>query len=1059
VRQDGAHVRDRAVNLVDASGAVPRMPGMTQKHSWETIEPILDAALELPPEQRRELLERECATDPVLRKEVEDILIAAEEDGGFLDTSAASFGALLVGADLSDESSDMPQDRQIGPYRLIRGLGRGGMGTVYLAERADGQFEQQVALKLIKRGMDTDEIHRRFLSERQILARLNHPHIARLLDGGVTMSGQPWFAMEYVDGAPLTTYCKERKLGNADRLRLFEDVCEAVRYAHQNLIVHRDLKPSNILVTADGAVKLLDFGIAKLLDEAPGEHSQLGTGLRAMTPEYAAPEQVRLEPVTTATDVYALGAVLYELLTGRRVHAFVRLTQAEIERVVCEVDVQPPHIGPDLDTIVMKALQKDPYRRYPTAEALLEDLHRYEAGLPVRARPDTPGYRARKFLRRHRVAVAAVSGIVLSLIGGLAVAAWQAGVARREATRALAVKDFLVGVFESSDPERSGGVEITARELLARGTRRVDSALANAPEIRAEIFDVVGRSYYGLGHFSQADSVYRRAVELSRAIYGPSHPIVADRLTHWSVALLRVSQYDRADSLLFNALSIRERALGRDHADVGETLTELANLKRLKGDYATGEKYFRRALAIDGLVSRVSPVRLASDWRLFGLLLWEAGKYAAADTALREALSIVRRHLDADHPETIRVLRNIALLRYSQGELVEAEQVGRDVLKRRRRLYPRGHPDVATALHELGGTLEQAGAWPEAESLLLEALEMRRTWLGPNRVETFDTMLKLAAVRQRMGDLASAEAAARTVATEWRRMLGENHPLTLTALNSLGSVLRERGQLDEAERTTRQALNGRRQRLGAGHAAVGVSLRELAVVLHRMSRHPEAERALREALDVYRTSVPARHLNVAAALTDLGAVLNDEGRPQEAEPLLREALAIRTEKLQPADPRLAETRRVLGVCVARLGRYEESESLLLESFGALKENPYGARQREETRRALNAFYERQGKGKAAAGYRDSRRARVPNTLAEAIEQFDGSDFAKRAFGDDVVEDCLHFYRSEQRLGRSADATLCHSSRNVIAGSTAAARRAGAQHARAATPPSNAITPA
>ena len=936
---------------------------------WATIEPILDAALELPREKRKAFIERECAANPSLRREIEEILVGAEQGGGFLDSSAAAFAAGLVAAEALADESESLRGVEVGAYRLIHELARGGMGTVYLAERADGQFEQRVALKLIKRGMDTDEIHRRFRSERQILARLSHPNIARLLDGGVTANGQPWFAMEYVDGPPITTYCDEHRLDIAGRLRLFADVCEAVRYAHQNLIVHRDLKPSNILVTADGGVKLLDFGIAKLLDEAPGDRSQLATGLRAMTPEYAAPEQVRLDPITTATDVYALGAVLYELLTGRRAQAFSRLTPTEIERVICDIDIVAPGVGTDLDTIILKALQKDPVRRYPTAEALLEDLRRYEAGLPVRARPDTASYRARKFLRRHRIAASAVVGIILSLLGGVAVAAWQASVARREATRALAVKDFLVGIFETADPERSGAGEVSARALLARGTERLDSTLAGAPEIRAELFDVVGRSYYGLGHFQQADSMYRRSVELSRAIYGASHPVVADRLTRWSVALLRVSQYARADSLLLEALSMRERALGREHVEVGETLTELANLKRLQGDYRAGEAYFRRALAIDERI-RPNPVRLASDWRLFGLLLWEAGRFVAADSALREALAIVEKNLDPAHPETIRVLRNVALLRFSQGDLAEAERVGREVLEKRRGLYPRGHPDLATALHELGGTLEQAGFWPQAESLYVEALAMRRSWLGESGVETFDTMMRLSIVRQRMGDLAAAEAGLRSVADGWRQRLGEDHPLTLSALTNLGVLLRERGALRQAEAAMRRALEGRRRRLGARHAAIAVSLRELGLVLHLTKRDAEAEQALRESLDILRASVPARHLNTAATLTDLGAVLSAQQRSAEAEPLLREALAIRSEKLRPADPRLAETRRVLGTCLAQLERYAESESLLQLSFRALEGQSASTSQRVASLRALIAFYEGQGKPAEAARYRE-----------------------------------------------------------------------------------------
>ena len=936
---------------------------------WQAVESILDAALELPPEQRKALLEQASTDDPTLRRELYELLESCERSGGFLEDSAASFAAPLVAAAEDGETREPGAGLLVGPYRVLHELARGGMGTVYLAERADGQFEQRVALKLIKLGMDSEEVHRRFLAERRILARLSHSHIARLLDGGVTAAGQPYFAMEYVDGIPLTRFCNERSLSTPERLRLFEDVCEAVRYAHQNLVVHRDLKPSNILVTADSQVKLLDFGIAKLLAEDSTDSAATRTGLLALTPEYAAPEQVRGDPVTTATDVYALGAVLYELLAGRRVHAFERRTPTEIERVICELEPAAPNLGTDLDTIVLKALHKDPGRRYSSAEALQEDLQRYAAGLPVQARPDTAGYRFRKFLRRHRIGVAAGAAVALSLVAGLAVAAWQAKVARRQAARAGEVKEFLVGLFEGNHPQETRGQDVTARQLLDRGVDRLETSLASQPEIRAELFNVVSQLYQALGHYARADTLFGRTVQLSSAVYGPASPIVAEQLSHWADALVLQNQYARAESVLVAARDILERRAGPEQSRLAFALGQLANLRRLQANYQSGESLFRRSLALSRPVTPTDSFDLASNFRLFGLLLWESGNYPAADSAYQQALTLLRTSRAEDDPEVVRVLRNFALLRTSQGNLAEAERLGRQVLERRHRLFPNGHPDVATALLELASTLEGIGHWAEAESLDIRALQMRRQWLGVDRVETLDAQMRLAQIRQRMGKLDSAEAGARVVLRDWEGRLGAQHTLTLAARNTVGAILRDQGENAEAESLLRAALTGRRERLGREHPAVGGSLRDLGVLLYRTRRWEEAEQVLREALQLYRKALPGGHPNSAAALTDLGAVLTAMGRAAEAEPLLREALEIRSDKLQPLDVRLAATRRVLGECLASLRRPGEAEPLLLASHRALQESPYGTSERRETLRALVGFYQREGRAAESESYR------------------------------------------------------------------------------------------
>src|SRR5262245_8366923 len=486
---------------------------------------IFGEALERPAAERRAFLDAACASAPELRAEAESLLAAHEQAGGFLDEIDTAREAALLDATAEPEP---PEGRRVGPYRLLREVGRGGMGVVYLAERVEGGFEQRAAIKLVKRGMDTDAILRRFLRERQILAGLEHASVARLLDGGVTDDGHPYFAMEYVDGEPLTVYCENRQLGIEARLRLFEEACRAVQHAHGKLVVHRDLKPSNMLVTGEGRLKLLDFEIAKLLTEDDDATAitltQVGT--RVLTPDYAAPEQVRGEPVTTATDVYALGVVLYELLAGRLPHGGERRSLGEMARAICEEEPRAPSMAAaaqprrarelrgDLDTVVLKALSKEPSRRYASAEALAEDIRRFLSGHPVRARRDTVGYVVTKFVRRHKVGVAAATVAVLSLLLGLAGTAWQAAVAARErdrarleAERAEKVKEFLVGLFKASDPAESTGEAITARELMDRGAERIEKELAGHPSLQAELFEIVAGISHELGRYEQARSL------------------------------------------------------------------------------------------------------------------------------------------------------------------------------------------------------------------------------------------------------------------------------------------------------------------------------------------------------------------------------------------------------------------------------------------------------------------------------------------------------------------------------------------------------------------------
>ncbi len=959
-------------------------------YRWDEADRLFDQALELPPGDRQRWLDQSCAGNHALRQQVEALLQADAAAANFLELD----GWRLAEPILEPPDADSAAGFAIGSYRVVRELARGGMGVVYLAERADGQFEQRVALKLIKRGMDSDEIHRRFLAERQILARLNHPHIARLLDGGVSAEGQPYFAIEYVDGSTIMAHCEPRELGLEQRLRLFLDVCDAVGYAHQNLVVHRDLKPSNILVTPDGQVKLLDFGIAKVVGEGSDAETGLTeTGLRVMTPEYAAPEQVLGAPVTTATDVYALGAVLYELVSGHRAHRLASRTPAEVWRVVCEVEPEPPssaatgairqRLRGDVDTITLRALKKEPDRRYPTVEQLASDVRRHLDGLPVSARPDTWRYRAAKFVGRHRVGVAAGAAIVLSLVAGVAGTIWQARVAAErarvasaEAAKERAVREFLVRLFQASAPGQALGRDLTARELLDRGRRELDTALVAQPVVRSGLLTVVASVYAELGLAPQADTLFGQAVALTRTLPGSPDVELATALTSWSGNLLMQSQFDRAEPMLREAI---ERLRRRDPDDprVAEPLRALGRVYTFTGDRARAATLLREALAINLRHHGTGSWQVANVSDDLGYELLQQGNLPGADSSIGVAVATYRRLLEPGHPTLLWTLSNLAHVRRAQGNDAEAEQLLREVIAGQRRVYPEGHSELAHSLVELGWLLTANGRYAEAESLTAPAVAVHRSLLGPDNDHAGMLLESLAGIRYQLGRLEAAERDQREVIATWRRRFGAENRRTLASIDQLGLYVREQGRFHEAEALIRKALAGRRKLLGESHPAVAGSLRSLGILKHRAGEPGEAERLLREALAIDRASGPEGLAETARVLGELGAVLNERGKPSEAEPLLREALAINIRPRRPghaerSDPRAEAStiRRNLGHSLVLQGRYPEAEQLLLEAYRDQGERSgyWSGKEKRETLRRLVELYRKQGRPAEAAKY-------------------------------------------------------------------------------------------
>jgi eukaryotic-like serine/threonine-protein kinase len=926
------------------------MPTSFTPEDWSRVEAILDEVLELAPAERAAALDRACGANAELRARL-DALIAADAGAAeFLAEPAMEYAAGLVQAAASQEpaaDAENPGDR-IGPYRLIREIGHGGMGRVFLADRADGQFEQQVALKLVRFGRSGGEILQRFLRERQILARLQHPNIARLLDGGVTADGRPYFAMEYVSGEPITAYCDARTLDIRKRLTLFTAVCDAVQYAHQNLVVHRDLKPSNTLVTPERQVKLLDFGIAKVLHETEDYDgveatlTRLGSG--PMTPEYAAPEQIRGEPVTTATDVYALGAVAYELLTGRGPHRLSKLTAAEVERAV-ERDVERPSsvvtrgkqtpdgdvtpqviarargtdvrrlrrdLTGDLDTIVMRALQKEPSRRYASAGAFVDDIRRYQIGLPIAARRDSVRYRTGKFVRRHALVVTATGLVLASLVAGLIGTAWQARVASREAAKAREVSRFLSSLFEVADPARTNAADITARELLDRGASRLETELAHQPDLQADMLLLLGRIYRELGAYDRAQPLLERSLTLHSSTVGRDTDEMADTMSELARLWLDKGRPEDAERLQREVLALRRGLRGRDHPDVGKTLRDLAAVLTSRGKHDEAERLQREALALHEARFGTEHAEISNDLEGLQSILRARGQIDTAIGIARRALEMRMKLLGPDHLDTATAMNNLAILLYEKWELPEAERLYRQVLDFDLRRLGEVHPNTATVKNNLAFVLRDRGQYDEAERLYRSALDLDR------------------------------------------RLFGEEHPYVATVLNNLATLLAIKNSYQESERLFRESLAMFRRVYGDDHWRIGTVKGGLAGVLSATGK-PAAEQEYKEALSHLERVLSPQHLLLEPVLVGLGRHLTRQGNAQSAEPYLRRALAARTARLGDRDPRTAEAQVRLGLCLAVLGRAAEARQLLAAGYERLRSEPFFKRDAQEASQVLTTL--------------------------------------------------------------------------------------------------------
>ena len=962
-------------------------------NDWARAKEIFTAAAGLAAAEQDAYLHAQPDSNEVL-DEARSLLAVYLESPDFLE----GVTPVLPLVDLADEPSGSLAGRRIGAWQLVREIGRGGMGVVWEARRADQQYEQRAAVKLMRASLLSDQDIRHFREERQILASLNHPCIARLLDGGMLEDGSPYLVMEFVDGLPLDAWCEREQLSFRQRLEIFLLVCSAVEYAHRQLVIHRDLKPANILVTAgDGVPKLLDFGIAKLIQA--GGHEQSST-TRLLTPECASPEQVRGEAMSTANDVFSLGVLLYVLLTGHHPFGAADSNPLETLRAICDLDPRlPSSVAPsnhrelhgELDAVILQAMRKNPTERYPSVRALADDLQAWLNGTPVSAIRQPWWRRSARLVWRYKVQSAAIALAVVSLLAGIlftsrearnarraesealvekdraanaqytaqadrdrAIASQQAAIAAEkaaaddrnranaEAKNARTINDFLEkDILAQADPNTEPNPDLKVRTALDQAAAHIEGKFEDQPLVEASLQNSLGVSYHGLGLYSESQRHTERALTLRRKYLGLNAPETLTTTTLLGTVMLDASQFDKAEPLLRSAYETSRKVLGESAPGTLSTEQQLASVWMQLGRTTDAEPLLKHNLAMRRRELPRNDAALNEAIAQLAALYEASERLAEAETLARESVELALKIHGPEHPVTLFSQYVLASTLQSENKLEQAERIYLDVLETRKRVLGLDHPDTLDTMYNLATLYQTEGKYEDAIRLLNIHLAATKRKFGEENTRLLNPLYSLGYAYIQLGKFAEAEPFLNKALETDRRLNGENHQgsLVLLVIQRLGVLYRYQGRYTAAEPLARGAVAGFQKMFGLDHSYTVSALSALGVLLQDEGKDEEAETTLSKALELNRKNLTPGYSTTRSCLIALSRLRLKQGRNAEAEKLLREAIEITSGQGYPIWDRF-DVQSLLGASLLGQGKFAEAEPLLIAGYEGLKKlNP------------------------------------------------------------------------------------------------------------------------
>lgn len=887
-----------------------------QQKRWKQIETILDNALTLSGSERTTYISTACEGDDRLIEEVYEMLRAIEESEQthFLESVSSDNKQLFQDLPRLSQDEDIIGSR-VGVFQITEKIGAGGMGAVYKASRADGQFSQEVAIKMLQKGIRAEDTIRRFRMEQEILASLKHPNIAQLYDGGITDDGNPYLVMEYIDGLPIDKYCNLHKKTVEERIELFKKVCSAVQFAHANLVIHRDLKAQNIYVTGDGQVKVLDFGIAKLLDPNLTEQTLVETlpGQKLWTPQYAAPEQVKGDNITIAADVYALGVLFHKLLTDNYPLDLTDKSLLEVQKIILDISPQAPSsssqisertaelrqttlsslkktLAGDLDALILKSVRKEPEYRYASVNQLIEELDRFTKGLPLLARKDTVSYRIGKFYRRNKMGIRAGSLVVLLFISASMYYTFritqEKETAETEAKKAQEITEYLKDIFQSSNPDQAQGETITAKQLLMNGADKI-SNITEQPEIKAELLEILADINYSLSFYDEADHLFKQALLVKRNIYGEHHPSTANTLYQMALNKENMGQYDTTGVLLNESLEIRKNILGENHIETIKASNSLSYLYKLQGNLDEAETLIEDGLKKLQDSAKIDSFELAEAFYLKASILTDKGEYEKALATQQKALDLTNLIYSPPHPDILKNLSNLARNHQKLGQYAQAESFLLESLAMGNELYDEAHLSTAVTINNLAGVYKQTGELAKADSMYLQALETLKYVLGNDHPYVASSLYNYAGLKREMGNYQEAEELYLETIRLDTNLLGPEHPNIALDYDGLGRTQIESGKYREAYNSLTHALSIlERAYNNLDHPNILSTKVALATLQENLNELEEAEKLLKEVLAAKVKTYGQTHPETAETIEQLSAVLNKRGAFQQADSLM-----------------------------------------------------------------------------------------------------------------------------------------------------------------------------